>query len=152
MPGIVAWRQSAPSVHDGIGRQMAQAFGQAQALDRVFAEQQGVLQVEAFGVGAVQVLVEAGAGQVVGGAAIAQFQDPLGVDQRIEVVVVAQVQLAQVARQALEHLLRAGGGQVLGGQLDVRPVLALQQFTAVVGVQAAPAAGVEQVIGAGHAQ
>jgi hypothetical protein len=27
------------SMHDGVGRQMAEAFGQAQALDRVFAEQ-----------------------------------------------------------------------------------------------------------------
>ncbi|RRW64012.1 hypothetical protein EGJ53_17810 [Pseudomonas fluorescens] len=27
------------SMHDGVGRQMAEAFGQAQPLDRVFAEQ-----------------------------------------------------------------------------------------------------------------
>ncbi len=76
---------------------MPQAFGQAQALDRIVAEQQGVLQVEAFGIRAFQALVEAGPGQVVGGAAVADFQDPFGIDQGPQVVVVGQVQLAQVA-------------------------------------------------------
>ena len=56
-----------------------------------------MLQVEAFGIRAFQALVEAGPCQVVGGAAVADFQDPFGIDQGPQVVVVGQVQLAQVA-------------------------------------------------------
>jgi hypothetical protein len=41
---------------------------------------------------------------------------------------------------------------VLGAEFHVRAVLALQQLAAIVGVQPPTAAGVEQVIGPGHAQ
>ena len=41
---------------------------------------------------------------------------------------------------------------MLGVELHVRAVLALQQFTAIIGVQAAATAGVQQMIGARHPQ
>jgi len=139
-------------VDDRVGRQMPQPFGQANPLDRVVGEQQGMLQVEALGVRAVQPLVKTGTGQVVGRRVIAQLQHTLGVDQRTDVVVVGKVQLAQVARQPLQHLPGFGGEQVLGAELQVRAVLALQQFAAIVGVQPASAARVEQVVGPWHPQ
>ncbi|MCY1400037.1 hypothetical protein D9M71_151100 [compost metagenome] len=111
-----------------------------------------MLQVKTLGVRAVQPLVQAGPGQVVGGTGVAQFQDAIGVDQGIDDIVVGQVQLAQVARQPLQHLHRLGGFQVLGAELDVRAVLAVQQFPTIVGVKATAAAGIEQMIGARHPQ
>ncbi len=62
------------------------------------------------------------------------------------------MQLAQVARQALQHLLRAGGAQVLCRQREVGAKLACQQLATVAGVQAPAATGVEQVVGTRHAQ
>jgi hypothetical protein len=47
----------------------------------------------------------------------------------------------------LQHLHRFGGQQMLGAELHVRAVLALQQFPAIVGVQPATAARVEQMVG-----
>ncbi|MNY42707.1 hypothetical protein D3C86_1776230 [compost metagenome] len=41
---------------------------------------------------------------------------------------------------------------MFGIELQVRAVLAVQQFPAIVGVEAATATGIEQVIGAGHTQ
>ncbi|MNH97946.1 hypothetical protein D3C73_506530 [compost metagenome] len=111
-----------------------------------------MLQVETLGIGAVQPLVEAGSGQVVGGGAVAQFQHAFGVHQRTDVIFVGKVQLAQIARQALQHLHGLGGDQVFGAELQVRAVLAMQQFPAIVGVQATAAARIKQVIGARHAQ
>ncbi|MNH05367.1 hypothetical protein D3C79_646880 [compost metagenome] len=55
-----------------------------------------MLQVEALGLRAIQVLVERGAGHIVADLHRAQLHDPLGIDQRRQVVVVADVQLAQV--------------------------------------------------------
>ncbi|MNI46118.1 hypothetical protein D3C81_2144120 [compost metagenome] len=55
-----------------------------------------MFQVEALGIRAVQPLVEACPGQVVGGAGVAQFQHAFGVDQRANVIVVGKVQLAQI--------------------------------------------------------
>ena len=83
---------------------MPQPFRQANPLDRVVAEQQRMLQVKTLGVRAVQPLVQAGPGQVVGGTGVAQFQDAIGVDQGIDEVVVGQVQLAQVARQPVQQI------------------------------------------------
>ena len=83
-------------MNDGIGRQVPQPLSQANPLDRVVAEQQRMFQVEAFGIRAVQPLVEAGPGQVVGGAGVAQFQHAFGVDQRANLIVVGKVQLAQI--------------------------------------------------------
>ena len=91
---------------DRVGRQVPQAFCQANPLDRVVAEQQRMLQVETLGIRAVQALIEAGPGQVIGGAGIAQFQHSFGVDQGAYVVIVGEVQLTQVSRQALQHLHR----------------------------------------------
>lgn len=77
--------------------EVTQPFGQAQPLDRIVAEQQRVFEIEAFGVRAVEALVQAGAGEVVGGVCVTEFEHAFGVDQRGDEVVVGQVQLAQVA-------------------------------------------------------
>ncbi|MNY20379.1 hypothetical protein D3C86_1538540 [compost metagenome] len=62
------------------------------------------------------------------------------------------MQLAQVARQALQHLRRLGGQQMLGAEFHVRAVLAVQQFPAIVRIKATATARVEQMIGARYAQ
>ncbi|MCY1450441.1 hypothetical protein D9M71_672460 [compost metagenome] len=56
-----------------------------------------MLQVEALGLWAIQMMVERGAGHVVAHLHRAQLHDALCVDQRRQVVVVTDVQLAQVA-------------------------------------------------------
>ncbi|MNP67571.1 hypothetical protein D3C76_1634190 [compost metagenome] len=96
---------------------MAETLGQSQALDGIVAEQQGMLQVEAFGLGAFKVLVQGGPGQVVAGGAGAQLQHPFGIFECCQVIVMGRMQLTQVAGQALEHLLWARGKQVLGAEL-----------------------------------
>ena len=75
---------------------MPQPLGQAQALDRVFAEQQCVFEVKALGARAVQALVKAGPRQVIRSAGVAQLQHALGINQGRQRVVIGQVQLAQV--------------------------------------------------------
>lgn len=47
--------------------QVAQAFSQSESLHRILAEQQGMLKVEALGIRAIQMLVQAGPCQIVGG-------------------------------------------------------------------------------------
>ena len=84
-------------MHYAIGRQVPQPLGQAQALDRVFAEQQRVFQVKTFRIRAFQALIQTGPRQVIGGAGIAQFEHALGVDQGGQMIVIGKVQLAQVA-------------------------------------------------------
>ena len=131
---------------------MPESFGQAQPLDRVIAEQKRMFQIKPLGVRAVEPLIQAGPSQIIGGAGIAQFKHAFGVNQRRDEVILSQVKLAQIARQALQHLHRRGSQQVLGIEFHVGPVLALQQLTTVVGVQAPTAARIEQMIGTGHAQ
>lgn len=60
--------------------------------------------------------------------------------------------MAQVARQAQQQAAGVAGQQMAGVEFGAWTGHALQQFTAVSRVKAASAAGVEQVIGAGHAQ
>ena len=123
---------------------MPQPLGQAQALDRIFTEHQCMLKVKTLGIRAIQALIQTGTGQVIGGAGVAQFQHALGIHQGGQVVVVGQVQLAQIARQPLQDRAWFGGVQVVGLQFEIGPVLASQQVAAIVGVQPAAATGIER--------
>ena len=76
---------------------MPQSFSQANPLDRVITEQQRMLQVETLGVRAIQPLIEAGPGEVIGGVGVAQCQHAFSVDQGADVVIVGKVQLTQIA-------------------------------------------------------
>ncbi|MNM84502.1 hypothetical protein D3C81_965920 [compost metagenome] len=89
---------------------------------------------------------------MIAGRHLAQFEHALGVLQAGQRFAGGEVQLAQVARQALEHFLRAGGAQMAGLQFDLRPGVAQQQVAAVAGVEATAGDRVELVIGAGNAQ
>ncbi|MCY1452532.1 hypothetical protein D9M71_694570 [compost metagenome] len=70
--------------------------------------------------GTVQALVDVGPGEVVLHGRRAEQQDPLGVLQGGQGLAGLHVQHAQVARQALDHFLGAGGPQMVGLEFGLR--------------------------------
>lgn len=140
------------SMQGGAAVQLTQALAEQQALCRVVAQEQRTLQVEALGLRAVQVLVQFGAGQVIDHRRRAEQQHAFGILERGQVVVRQQVQLAQVAGQAQEQGTGIAAQQVAGVQVCIRALVAQQQFPAVTGIQAAPATGIEQVVGTRYAE
>ena len=77
--------------------QLLQTLVQYESLHRVFREQQRMFQVEAFGVRAIELPVQACPGQVVANLGGPQLHDALGIDQRREWGIITGVQVAQVA-------------------------------------------------------
>ena len=97
---------------------MPQAFGQANPLDRVVAEQQRMLQIETLGIRAVESLIQTGPGQIIGGRRIPQFEYALGIDQRtVRYYVQAGVWLGFLEDSPEPLLSPEGLAYVYGGKL-----------------------------------
>ncbi|PHX45097.1 hypothetical protein AO263_18570 [Pseudomonas sp. NZIPFR-PS5] len=58
--------------------ELNQTLSESHPLNRVITQHQRMLQVETFGLGAVQMLVQAGTGEVIAGAGLAQYYHSIG--------------------------------------------------------------------------
>jgi len=83
-----------------------------------------MLQIIAFGLRAFERLIQAGTGEIIARVGLSHFQNTVGVFQRGYEIVVDLMQMAQIARQTLQHSLWGCGAKVVGFERHVWPKLA----------------------------
>ena len=89
---------------------------------------------------------------VIGAARRCQQENTFGILERGDRIAGGAMQVAQVARQAQQQGAAVTGLQMPGAEFSAGAGDAGEQFAAVAGVQAAPTARVEQVIGARYTE